>query len=49
MKGVSLKTFTAIVVYREDNGPFKTIDELTELKGVGVATLRKNQRVIVLE
>ena len=49
MKGVGLKTATAIVAYRKDNGPFKTIDELTELKGVGVATLRKNQRVIVLE
>ncbi|MDA9919193.1 helix-hairpin-helix domain-containing protein [Porticoccaceae bacterium] len=49
MKGVGLKTATAIVAYRKDNGPFKTIDELTEVKGVGAATLRKNQRVIVLE
>lgn len=49
MKGVGLKTATAIVAYRKANGPFKTIDELTEVKGVGAATLRKNQRVIVLE
>ena len=49
MKGVGLKTATAIVAYRKDNGPFKTMDELAEVKGVGAATLRKNQRVIVLE
>jgi competence protein ComEA len=49
MKGVGLKTAKAIVAYRKANGPFKTINELTELKGIGVATLRKNERVIALE
>ena len=49
MKGVGLKTAKAIVAYRKANGPFKTINELTEVKGIGVATLRKNERVIALE
>jgi competence protein ComEA len=49
MKGVGLKTATAIVAYRQANGPFESIDELTEVKGIGTATLRKNERVIVLE
>ena len=49
MKGVGLKTASAIVVYRQANGPFKSIDELAEVKGIGMATLRKNERVIVLE
>ncbi|MGB2119873.1 MAG: ComEA family DNA-binding protein [Porticoccaceae bacterium] len=49
MKGVGLKTASAIVAYRQANGPFKSIDELAEVKGIGMATLRKNARVIVLE
>jgi competence protein ComEA len=49
MKGVGLKTATAIVAYRQANGPFESIDALTEVKGIGTATLRKNERVIVLE
>jgi competence protein ComEA len=49
MKGVGLKTAKAIVAYRKANGPFKTISELTEVKDIGVATLRKNERVIALE
>ena len=49
MKGVGLKTASAIVAYRQANGPFKSIDELAEIKGIGMATLRKNERVIVLE
>lgn len=49
MKGVGLKTASAIVAYRQANGPFKSIDELTEVKGIGMATVRKNARVIVLE
>jgi competence protein ComEA len=49
MKGVGLKTASAIVAYRQANGPFKSIDELAEVKGIGMATLRKNERVIVLE
>ena len=49
MKGVGLKTASAIVAYRQANGPFKSIDELAEVKGIGMATLHKNERVIVLE
>ena len=49
MKGVGLKTASAIVAYRQANGPFKSIDELAEVKGIGMATLRENERVIVLE
>lgn len=49
MRGVGLKTATAIVAYRKANCPFKTIDELTADKGVGARTQSKNERVIVLE
>ena len=49
MKGEGFKTASAIVAYGQANGPFKSIDELAEVKGIGMATLRKNERVIVLE
>ena len=49
MKGVGLKTATAIVAYREANGPFNSLDALTAVKGVGPRTLQKNESVIVLE
>ena len=34
MKGVGLKTATAIVAYRKANGPFNSLDALTAVKGV---------------
>jgi competence ComEA-like helix-hairpin-helix protein len=33
----------AIVAYRESNGPFATVDELLEVKGIGKAILDKNR------
>ena len=49
IKGVGLKTATAIVAYRKANGPFNSLDALTAVKGVGPRTLQKNESVIVLE
>ena len=49
MRGVGLKTASAIVAYRKANGPFKTTQSLTAVKGVGSKTLIKNERVILLE
>ena len=49
MKGVGLKTATAIVAYRKANGPFNSLDALIAVKGVGPRTLQKNESVIVLE
>jgi competence protein ComEA len=49
MRGVGYKTATAIVAYRKANGPFKAVDDLMAVKGVGARTLAKNERVIALE
>ena len=49
LRGVGLKTASAIVAYRKANGPFKTTQSLTAVKGIGTKTLRKNERVILLE
>jgi len=35
IKGVGEKRAEAIIAYREQNGPFKSIEELAEVRGVG--------------
>jgi competence protein ComEA len=49
MRGVGLKTAAAIIAYCKANGPFKTTQRLTAVKGIGAKTLLKNERVILLE
>lgn len=39
----------AIVDYRTQNGPFKTVDDLAKVTGIGAATLEKNKNKIVLQ
>ena len=39
-------TAQAIVDYRTANGPFRTVEEITEVKGIGAATLEKIQALI---
>lgn len=41
--GVGAVKAKAIVDYREANGPFASVDELLEVKGIGNATLEKNR------
>ena len=38
----------AIVAYRRANGPFKSVDQLALVKGVGLKTIEKNRDRIVL-
>lgn len=43
LKGVGEKAAQAIVDYRTKNGPFKSVDDLTKVKGIGKATVDKNR------
>ncbi|MGK0498817.1 MAG: competence protein ComEA [Oceanicoccus sp.] len=49
LKGVGHSKAEAIVAYRESYGPFKSIDELTAVKGIGESLMDKNRERIVLE
>lgn len=49
LKGIGDSKAGAIVLYREAHGPFKTLQELTKVKGVGAATVDKNRENIELE
>lgn len=42
LKGIGEKRAAAIVAYREDNGPFKTVEQLQSVKGVGEKVLEQN-------
>ncbi|TVT82782.1 helix-hairpin-helix domain-containing protein [Pseudomonas sp. H3(2019)] len=43
LTGVGEAKAKAIVAYRESNGPFASVDELLEVKGIGKAILDKNR------
>lgn len=46
--GVGLRKAEAIVRYREQFGPFESVEELAEVKGIGAATLERNRALIRL-
>ncbi len=49
LKGIGLKKAQAIVAHREQYGQFKTLNELTDVKGIGAGTIAKNEAVIAVE
>ncbi|WP_230352381.1 helix-hairpin-helix domain-containing protein [Lelliottia sp. WAP21] len=42
MNGVGLKKAQAIVSYREEYGPFKTLEDLKQVPGMGSALVERN-------
>lgn len=41
LRGIGETKAKAIIAYREEHGPFSSVDELLEVKGIGSATLDK--------
>lgn len=42
LDGIGASKAEAIVAYREANGPFKTAQDLSNVKGIGARTVEKN-------
>lgn len=49
LNGIGLKKAEAIIEYRKQHGPFKTLEDLKSVKGVGDATVANNEKLIQLE
>lgn len=49
LNGVGSSKAEAIVAYREQYGAFSNIEELTEVKGIGMAILERNRERITLK
>ena len=49
LKGVGESRALEIIRYRESYGPFESVDELADVKGIGHSTLEMNRSVITLE
>jgi competence protein ComEA len=48
LDGIGQSKADAIVAWRNANGPFKSADDLTQVKGIGKATLERNRASILL-
>ncbi|MGC8120158.1 ComEA family DNA-binding protein [Marinobacter sp. VGCF2001] len=49
LSGVGESKAQAIVDYRDANGPFKTVDALSSVKGIGARTVEKNAARIAIK
>lgn len=49
LSGIGIQKAEAIVKYRTENGPFKAVEDLTNVKGIGEKTIAKNKTDILLE
>ncbi|NIE73899.1 ComEA family DNA-binding protein [Pantoea sp. Tr-811] len=49
LSGIGKAKAEAIVAYREANGPFASVDELLEIKGIGNALLERNRGKLSVE
>lgn len=46
MSGVGVKKAEAIIAYREANGGFESIDQLSQVKGIGDVLLTRNRDLL---
>lgn len=42
LDGIGARKAEAIVAYRELHGPFQSVEQLTQVKGIGQGTLERN-------
>lgn len=48
LKGIGLKKAEAIIAYRKAHGPFSSLEQLQEVKGIGPGIIARNKGLIVL-
>jgi competence protein ComEA len=48
LNGIGDSKAQAIIAHRQANGPFKSIDQLAEVKGIGLKTVDKNRERLTI-
>jgi competence protein ComEA len=48
IEGVGEKKAATIVAYRDAHGPFSSVDDLAEVKGIGVVTVDRNRQNLMV-
>lgn len=48
LKGIGLKKATRIVEFRVINGPFRSIDDIIKVKGIGSKILERNKSDLIV-
>ena len=49
LKRVGLKYAERIVKFREENGPFKTPEDIMKVPGIGIKTYELNKDLVIVE
>ena len=49
IKGVGVKRAEAIIAYREQHGPFVSVDQLTEVQGIGEKLLEQSRSKLTVQ
>ena len=49
LKGIGMKYAEKIVEFRDKNGPFKQVEDLLKVQGIGPKTLEKNKDRITID
>ena len=49
LDGIGKAKAEAIIVYRQQHGQFKSLDDITQVRGIGKAILDKNRSMLALE
>jgi len=49
LSGIGQSKAEAIVAYRDQHGPYKHIEDLANVKGIGISTIEKNKSKLILK